>query len=315
LPPNTFRTGFIATAEDGASVEFEKLSSNNWNLSYKPAPEAIRIAKQIDGSFSVPKEAHYSCFRKHLKKDLVVTHPLNTTATSNSFLEPRYQNLRTISFEGFGYMDFFNDDTESVMELLRGLPSGFGKDPYFGLGIRYDLRYLVDAIEEIDGVTDLRVRRGQASGLPKIDGNSYVLSARQFDEIRKTINRFHEEALSIAGGDKKAFVHNALLASIDPKEFSEKHRPYRKDAISEALGKSIARTTTLSKVDRETVLSAAATAVKSARKSDPQSLFELSREIEVVRAPRSEGRHSTFSDVGWQRHILSVGRRNRFPIA
>jgi hypothetical protein len=56
LPPNTFRTGFIATAEDGASVEFEKPSSNNWNLSYKPAPEAIRIAKQIDGSFSVPKE-------------------------------------------------------------------------------------------------------------------------------------------------------------------------------------------------------------------------------------------------------------------
>lgn len=250
-------------------------------LNYTPSPEALDIAKQNYAAFSAPKRPIVVASGE-FGSDLLVTFPLNTTATSGSFLQPKYPLVRTITFEGFGLLPDDINGTDDILEALRDLPSGFVKDPYFGLGINYEFRYLINAIEELDDVTDLRIRRGRSADLPKLDGKSYLLSAAQFDTARKTIGRLHAKALKIASTDKKAFVHNALLTPIDEDRFPQRHRPYKKDAIAEALSKTIARTTTISKNDRETVIVAATTAVKAVNKSDPEALFELNREIEVV---------------------------------
>ena len=99
-------------------------------------------------------------------------HPLNTTATSPSFLQPKYDKLRTITFDSFGLSRAVVDEDE----LHDGLPSGFVKDPFFGLGLNFDIRHLVETVEELPGVSDLHLQRGRATGLPNGSHRAYQAS-------------------------------------------------------------------------------------------------------------------------------------------
>jgi hypothetical protein len=210
-----------------------------------------------------------------LTRDVVITHPLNTTATSRSFLEPKYETLRTITFENFA--PDAPKDLDAVLEFLQSLPSGFVRDPYFGLGLNWDLRYLTDAIEEIEGVTDLIVRHGRSAGVPTINRSSYTLSAKMFDDARKAINRAHDKALNIAAQEKRVFAHNTFLTAVDPVTFPLKHRPYRKDAILEAIGGSLTRPGKFSAADRDAVVFSTKSLARTLDQSKPAQLLELNR--------------------------------------
>ncbi|MDQ2803804.1 MAG: hypothetical protein M3Y41_14440, partial [Pseudomonadota bacterium] len=151
---NRFRTGYIATSADGAALSLAQKTARRWTVHYAPSPEAIRIASQNDAGFSAPSSP-ILMMEGDAKSDIVVTYPLNTTATSPGFLKPKYDKIQTITFSGFLLSEIGDEDDAG--EILRGLPSGFVKDPYFGLGLNWDLRYLVKAVEDLPGVTDLRV--------------------------------------------------------------------------------------------------------------------------------------------------------------
>jgi Domain of unknown function (DUF4263) len=280
LPPfNRFRTGYIATSADGAGLSLARKPARRWTVHYAPSPEAIRIASQNDAAFSAPSSP-ILIIEGDAKSDSVVTYPLNTTATSPGFLRPKYNKLRTITFAGFLLSEI--GDADDGGEILLGLPSGFVKDPYFGLGLNWDLRYLINAVEELPGVTDLRLEPGKAIDLPALKGASYVVSAKVFDDTRKAINRAHEKALTIAADEKDALCHNALLTSLDPKRFPIKHRRYRKDVIVEAIGATLNRDLNLSKKDREAIVVATKASARSISQSQPKALLELNREIEFL---------------------------------
>lgn len=208
-------------------------------------------------------------------------HPLNTTATSPGFLGPKYENLRTITLEGFDPEE--PDSVDAVREWLDFfLPSGFVKDPYFGLALRHDMRFIIDAIEKLHGVTDLRLWRGRVPNPPRVEADRYVIGVEGFHRVRRSIDRAHDKALRIAGEEKRVFVHNTLLTSIDPQRFPETHRPYHKDAIVEAIGRSLRKTVPLSTSDRKAVVAAVASEAQVVRESEPEALLELSNTIEVV---------------------------------
>lgn len=279
MPPNRFRTGYVAGTEEGAELAFAKVRTRRWAVHYTPAPEAIRIAKQADKTF-LPPSKPILLIEGDPRSDVVVLHPLNTTATSPSFLEPKYGRLRTMTLEGFDLSEITS--SEELSEALQSLPPGFIKDPFFGLGLYWDLRYITDAIARLPGVTDMRLRRGVSTGLPVLRRTSYVLSAKAFDDARKAINRAHDKALTIAADEKRAYVHNALLTTLDPKSYPPVQRAYRKDAVLDAIGASLARTTALSPRDREAVVAATTSAARSVNRTKPEALLELSREIEVI---------------------------------
>ncbi len=283
LPPNRFRTGYVATAEEGAVLSFAVSRAKVWKISYAPAPDAVRIAAQIaeqnHDDFAAPSKP-ILLVEGNAKTDVVKIYPLNTTATSRTFLFPKHDSLLTITLEGFGFGEPV--DLDEAKDSLRNLPAGFVRDPFFGLGLNWDLRYLPEAIDDIGSVTDLKIRRGRSDGLPKLDGKSYVLSAKMFDDTRKAINRAHDKALTIANDEKRVFVHNALLTAIDPSRFPMEFRPYQKDAILDAIGNSLARSVALSAKDRDAVVSATKSAARSISRSEPEALLELNREIELV---------------------------------
>lgn len=85
----------------------------------------------------------------------VVLHPHILDAASPRFLLPRYETLLTITLVGFGFLDEI-EDLESLRTYLATLPPGMIRDPYYGLGLAYDIRQIVAAVEELD-IIDLRI--------------------------------------------------------------------------------------------------------------------------------------------------------------
>jgi hypothetical protein len=51
VPPNRYRTGYVATAEDGAAMAFASIKRQRWTLHYTPSPTANDIAARVDDTF------------------------------------------------------------------------------------------------------------------------------------------------------------------------------------------------------------------------------------------------------------------------
>jgi hypothetical protein len=88
--------------------------------------------------------------------------------------------------------------------------------------------------------------------------------------------------LGIAKGEKHAFAHNAILTALDPIVYPEQNPPYRKDAISQAIGRGVSRETKLSPVDQELIVRSTRSAVGPLTREKPAEMLALSQEIEVV---------------------------------
>ncbi|RBB40127.1 DUF4263 domain-containing protein [Burkholderia reimsis] len=295
MPINRFRTGNVATEEDGAELILKKLNTARWELKYKPSKKAIDIAKQWIDGFVAPKGALLLADGDGEKK-IVSTYPLNTNAASPSFLQPKYDRLRAITFSGFrtipGWFAFDDDDGDNddvtwpqnlddIKEFFRDLPSGFVRDPYFGLGLNYDLRFITDAVEELSGVKTLMIFKGKGES-PTYKGSTYSISAKLFDETRKAVNRAHEKALQVASSEKVAYVSNTLLNSVDAKKYPIKSPRYRKDSIVQALGATSPKDVPLSAADRQAVVATVTSACKQLNQSNAAQLLALSHEIEIV---------------------------------
>jgi hypothetical protein len=278
LPPNQFRSGFVPEASDGAKLSLKRLRDGTWQLFYETSSGAIDIAKNINSDFEAPTKPILLAEGKP-GSDELVTYPLNTTATSTGFLERRYGRIEAISLVGFNLMDIEDEDFEGFFEQL---PAGFKKSPYFGFGLNYDLRDIVYAIEEIGSVSGIKILRKLTGKDPDISGDSYLISAKKFDEVRRAIRRIHDKALEVASEDKDSFSNNALLTALDPLRYPIKRRSYQKDAVSIAIGRGPERDEGLSEADRDAVAAATKRSAGALRRERPEALLELNREIEIV---------------------------------
>jgi hypothetical protein len=278
VPPNQFRKGFVPEASDGAKLSISRFPNSHWQLLYETSQEAIKIAKQLNKRFKIPKKPILLAEGKQ-DVDELVTYPLNTTATSSGFLEPRYGRIRAISFIGFNFDDFEDQHFEGYFEQL---PTGFKKNPYFGFGLRHELREIVRTIAKIRQVDKIEIKGDGTADRPGISGTTYTLSGKHFDKVRRGINRIHSAALEVASEDKYNLSNNALLTTLDPSAYPNQTRSYHKDAVSIAIGEGPRPSESLSAADQHAVVTATKRAARSVRRENPEALLELSREIEVV---------------------------------
>lgn len=278
MPPNPFRTGFVALEEDGVVLTVTNHGVSGYRLTYTPASRALEIASRIVG-FS-PPSAPILLLEGDIKEKRLVIHPLNTTATSDGFLQPKHQQLRTITFEGFSYVG--DQELDNIKDALGNLPGSFIRDPFYGLGFRREFSVLLDAILTFKSVTDLRVIWGRVKNAPRADGASYIISNKMLDDVRKSVARLHEHALRHASSEKSAFAYNSLVRPIDPAAYPERRAAYRKNAVVAALGSALQFKTVLSKADEDAVIDATRAAAPKATRAAPSRLLELTREVELV---------------------------------
>jgi hypothetical protein len=216
----------------------------------------------------------------------LVISPVKTFGGEN-FLKPKYDQLETITLERRTFaldaeFDSHRPQTpDDVAALLDELPSGFVKDPEFGLGLQKDYRYIVDTVEAVPGVKHLVISQTRETA---INGDTFFLAFKQYDALRRAINRTHYHALRLAAIDKHNLTHNSLLHELDGAAYPEKHRPYTANTISQAIvGGAPLRLSDADQLSAVNLVKQNRTALATRH---PEQLMQLQRDIEFVTLER-----------------------------
>jgi hypothetical protein len=242
-------------------------------INYILSDERMRVARDV-GAIGPEGNEPFQLMRLVPEKDVLAIIPRNTLPRPEDFLEPKYNKIKSIVLEGFG-IDAPNGP-DDVYDILEGFPTGLIRNPEFGLGILKELRFIIDAIEEIEGIRHLVISRRRET---ELRGNSYVVSLNDFDALRRAINRTHEHALKRARADKIILAHNTLLTRIAPERFPERRSRYTKDVIFKTVPANVPN---LSDRDQMTVVELIKRNKRKIAERHPRELLELQRDIELV---------------------------------
>jgi hypothetical protein len=204
-------------------------------------------------------------------------YPLNTFPTHEDFLQPKYQQILSITLEGFHFA--IPESVEDVHALLEELPSGFVKDFAYGLGLQKDYRFIIDAIEQIPQIKHLVISKKNKTGISE---EFYTLSFKEYDAIRRGINRITDKQQAEGATDKWILAHNSLLTSLAPQQFPEERRPYKKDTIFKLISSESDRPMPLSAADQNAAIRLVDQNKREIAEKAPQQLLQLREDIELV---------------------------------
>lgn len=152
--------------DDQGTLSFEERDLGIVEVFFQPSPTRLSIAhREQDPATRV------LLMRFDARTDTTALYPVNTMPTSASFLRPKHDPIVSIELvekDGFGHIvdddDFgaehlvFPKTLEDVwMYLSECMPSGFTKDPNFGLGLDRTLSFITQAISQVEGIEHLRL--------------------------------------------------------------------------------------------------------------------------------------------------------------
>ncbi|WP_144579264.1 Shedu immune nuclease family protein [Agrobacterium sp. DE0009] len=212
--------------------------------------------------------------------------PINTMPESEDFLMPKYDpiiSIEIIEDEGF-FQEFngFRDREDVEAYLAEGMPRGFVKDPNYGLGLDRKLSFILTAIRQVEGVTNLRITDERELDVAVTDGGTtYEIGYKLFDELRRNANRFETKAQGSARRKKLQTAYTNLLTRLDPKKFPVRIFDRAPDDIADVIGNTITDSK-LSENDRAAVVNMAAASVRTSLKSQRVGLVKLHDEIELA---------------------------------
>ena len=211
-------------------------------------------------------------------EDALRMFPINVRRRVADYLRPRHDNLTTITIESDGYGWPLPTEPGDFEELLLGLPTGFSKQFQYGLGLKWEYRFFVNAIDDIEGVTELVITSGVETtvALP-----TYRLGVKRFEQLRRAIDniarRYQREALE----DKLLVAYTNLLHAVVPVDFPLRTKKIRPGAIYE-LVKIGGKRSNLSRNDRQAAMSIIVKDKEEIAKTDPEALLALRSDIEKV---------------------------------
>ena len=207
------------------------------------------------------------------------TFPINIRRQKADYLKPKYQNVTTITFlndDGYGWP--LPSDQDDFTELLAGLPAGFSKQFQYGLGLKWEYRFLVDAIGEVPGITELVI---SAADETTITGSVYTLGVRRYAQMRRALDNIARRYQREAHEDKLLLAYTNILHAAAADRFPPKTKKVRPGAIFE-LVKLGAERSSLSQSDRQAALSLVKANTAQIAKTNASELMELKTSIEQV---------------------------------
>ncbi|MBB3917982.1 hypothetical protein CO660_24920 [Rhizobium sp. L9] len=219
-------------------------------------------------------------------KHITTLFPINTMPESKDFLMPKYDPIVSIELvedEDF-FDDFSNFRTREDVEayLAEGMPRGFVKDPNYGLGLDRKLSFILNAIRQVEGVTNLRVTDKRELDVAVTNGGAtYEIGYTLLDELRRNANRFEAKAQDSARRKKLQAAYTNLLTRLDREKFPVRIFDRAPDDIADVIGNTITDSK-LSENDRAAVVNMAAASVRTSMKSQRVGLVKLHDEIELA---------------------------------
>lgn len=207
--------------------------------------------------------------------DTIATHPTTLTVGSPYFLHSKYDQIKTIKFEGHGKLD---DGSGNFDLNALTMPPGFVKDIFAGFGATYDLRFIIDELERAGRFTELVLSEYMNSS---VSGTAAHIKYGSFDKWRRAIKRGHLRAVAFGNSAKRDYLSNALRTELGltvPAAPTSLNPADLADAVLTAL----------SLEGRQPAVPAATAVVKSVRKNrvtlkaQEAEILALNHEIELL---------------------------------
>lgn len=271
----------MATLPPSASPFDPVLEVEHGTIDGKACVNAFYVAiseKSYDEDDSGPGATRDKVLLATVTEDALRMFPINVRRGEADYLKPRHGNLRTITIEDDAYGWSLPTEPGDFEELLVGLPTGFSKHFQYGLGLKWEYRFFVNAVDHIPGITELVISTGTETAVAP---PTYRLGAKRFQQLRRAIDniarRYQREALE----DKLLVAYTNLLHAVVPADFPIRMKKIRPGAIYE-LVKIGGERSNLSRSDRQAAMSIITKDKEDIAKTDPEALLALRSDIEKV---------------------------------
>ena len=212
---------------------------------------------------------------------LLTMHPIKTRVSSRNLLRAKYDQVEriTIADESIVRPEARPSTQDEVMMLLEGLPSCFVKDYDYGLGLMSTYRCIVDAVEQLTNCTEILISSEDLI-VAQEEGTTFHISARDFDEVRKSINRTMSISQVAARSVKNGTVYNFFASKLGRpnKSIPSGRNPLRQRITNLALGDKAP----LSEDEQDALLTLVAQNTETIARTKSDRLASLKRDIELV---------------------------------
>jgi hypothetical protein len=246
--------------EDALGLELTR-SAGHFMLQVILSEKAIARAVTANPEFVAP-DAGIVLAKYDMDHDRLTTFPMTLASDSRYFLKPKYRKIRSITFEGHG--NIFGGDGNVSLEFEE-LPLGCVRQPYAGFGLNHEYRFIVHALERVEGVTDLTL----CEDFETTQGEATLrLPYDTFDRWRRAIRRSHNTAVSFGNQSKQAYLRGQVERELGIA--GNRSEPQDLDALATSLASSLGQT------GRRRSLGAAAAALKTV-KASARELAEAER--------------------------------------
>ena len=171
--------------EHPGTLTLKQESSDRVEVFYTPSQERVQLSGLGENDTEMYRvkllqiDGH--------KKSLMVF-PIRATGRHDVFLKPKYRQVQQITIRDRRNLPIDFDRSplrtqEDVMMLLEELPSCFVKDFDWGLGLRQPYRFVVDAVEDLSGCTEILITDQDETRIDD-DNGIFVISLSDFTNIR-----------------------------------------------------------------------------------------------------------------------------------
>ena len=153
----------MATLPTSASPFDPVLEIEDGTIDGKPCVNAYYVAiseKSYEANDSGPVATRDKVLLATITEDALRMFPINVRRGVADYLKPRHVSLRTITIESDVYGRPLPTEPGDFEKLLRGLPTGFSKQFQYGLGLKWEYRFFVNAVDNIPGISELVISTG-----------------------------------------------------------------------------------------------------------------------------------------------------------
>lgn len=211
----------------------------------------------------------------HVSPNELTMFPRVSAAYRSTFLEPKYDQIVRIRIPGDWKVPQSICEFE---ELLEALPVGFSRRASRGLGLKWENRLIIEAIEGSTTATELQLVEGDDAS---ISGETFTLGRRLFDRVRKGMAQIGRRSQARALQDRRLLAYNEIMHSIDEELFPKLYRQARPGEIFE-LAQLSTRDRRRDERDRAAATDLVRQDAPQIARENPRALLELRSEIERV---------------------------------